>query len=177
MAGGSTVSPAQMYRVSRSGTQGQRARSFDGGEAGRGDSLQSPRSAIAGDGRDYPERLTAYSVSSASVADGLAERGVVAPQGGDFERPELPVLNEEELTQLRAGQRVQKQTREGGAGSGSVVVDVRADPDVVIGLLTKYEDYAHMIDTVRQCEVFPEGEADRRKVGGRELVVLSWCVE
>lgn len=85
---------------------------------------------------------------------------------GELGRPALPLLNEEDLTQLRAGQRVQKQTREGGSGSGSVVVDVRADPDVVLGLLTKYEDYADMIDTVRQCEVFPpEGEkADTRKV-------------
>lgn len=97
-------------------------------------------------------------------------------------RPALPLLDEEDLTQLRAGQRVQKQTRQGGSGSGSVVVDVRADPDVVLGLLTKYEDYAEMIDTVRECGVFPQGEtADSRKVttvgnggGERGFCARAW---
>ena len=83
---------------------------------------------------------------------------------GGVERPALPELTEEELTQLRLGQRVQKQTRDGGLGSGSVVLDVRADPDVALGLLTKYEKYAEMIDTVRECEVFPQEGLDKRKV-------------
>lgn len=102
-------------------------------------------------------------VSLSSIAEGIGG-GVVSQGEGELGRPALPVLDEEDLTLLRAGQRVQKQTREGGSGSGSVVVDVRADPDVVLELLTKYEDYADMIDTVRQCEVFPENAADSRKV-------------
>ncbi|CBJ29186.1 conserved unknown protein [Ectocarpus siliculosus] len=178
----SAVSPAQMYRVTEGSSsgrgRGQRrqheqrfSRDDSGGrEDGRSsiEALQSPRSA---------ELLTAYaSASSAAAAapqppsqqrpPSIAEciGGGVVTQGEG--RPALPLLDDEDLTQLRAGQRVQKQTRQGGSGSGSVVVDVRADPDVVLGLLTKYEDYAEMIDTVRECEVFPQGEtADSRKVG------------
>lgn len=160
-----------MYRVSRSSGPGRLTLPGETSrELGRDEGLQSPRSAIAGAGRDYPELLTVYSASpTSSIAEEIGE-GVVAG-GGQFGRPALPVLSEEDLTQLRAGQRVQKQTREGGSGSGSVVVDVRADPDVVLGLLTKYEDYAEMIDTVRRCEVFPaEGSADKRMV----RVVLYW---
>lgn len=183
--GGSAVSPAQMYRVTR-GTPGGGAqrqqqqqqrfapndRESRGGASGGSSSieqLQSPRSA---------ELLTVYTSSSASSSTAAAAAtpqlpsiaediggGVVSQGEGEGARPALPLLTEEDLTQLRAGQRVQKQKREGGSGSGSVVVDVRADPDVVLGLLTKYEDYADMIDTVRQCEVFPIGETDdARKV-------------
>lgn len=157
-----------MYRVSRSRGlgqgQGQQVSFFDGSDAAR-DSLQSPRSAIGGDGRGYPERLSAYSQGPSSLQSATPsiaeELGAVSSVGVG---PELPVLSEEDLTQLRAGQRVQKQTRNGGSGSGSVVVDVRADPDIVLGLISKYEDYAEMIDTVRQCEVFDEEEAGKRKV-------------
>lgn len=166
-----------MYRVSRAaaagGPQGNRVLSFD--RAGERDSLQSPRAAIAGDGPDYPERLTVYSTAQGSAGASSIAEGVTGGKGGvvggEFGRPFLPALSEDDITQLRAGQRVQKQTREGGSGSGSVVVDVRADPDVVLGLLTKYEDYAEMIDTVRQCEVFPPGEADTRKVSTVLLIV------
>lgn len=177
---GSAVSPAQMYRVTRGTSIGgaqrqqqQQQQRFapndrEGGEdAGGIEVLQSPRSA---------ELLTVYSSSSSMSSPATSQQlpsiaediggGVVSQGEGESARPALPLLSEEDLTQLRAGQRVQKQKREGGSGSGSVVVDVRADPDVVLGLLTKYEDYADMIDTVRQCEVFPQGETaeDTRKV-------------
>lgn len=180
VAGGSAVSPAQMYRVSRSAGPGRLMLPGESSrDAGREEGLQSPRSAIAGAGRDYPELLTVYSAApTSSIAEEIGE-GVVAG-GGEFGRPALPLLSEEDLTQLRAGQRVQKQTREGGSGSGSVVVDVRADPDVVLGLLTKYEDYAEMIDTVRRCEVFPEGSADNRMVRCalpyRVFVCVGWAL-
>lgn len=141
--------------------------------------LQSPRSAelltvyASASSAAYPSpsstsSLPASPSSSQQVSSSIAEGiggGVVSQGEGELGRPALPLLSEDDLTQLRAGQRVQKQTRQGGSGSGSVVVDVRADPDVVLGLLTKYEDYADMIDTVRQVEVFPQGEeADTRKV-------------
>lgn len=167
----------------------------DGSGGGRGTSgginsielLQSPRSAelltvyASASSAALPSSSSppAASQVSSSIAAGIGG-GVVSQGEGELGRPALPLLSEEDLTQLRAGQRVQKQTREGGSGSGSVVVDVRADPDVVLGLLTKYEDYAHMIDTVRQCEVFPEGEdADTRKVRKcvlRHISCSSWCV-
>lgn len=129
------------------------------GVSGGRDSLQSPRFAAAGEGQSYPERLQ---VSAAPIPEGALGGVVVGMEG----RPALPELTADDVVQLTAGQRVQKQTRQGGAGSGSVVVDVRADTDVVLGLLTKYKDYAEMIDTVRQCTVFPgePGDPDTQKV-------------
>lgn len=139
--------------------------------AGRGNDLNSPRFAAAAGGQSYPERLS-VSVNS-QVAEGDVFVG--SAKGG---RPSLPELTEDELTQLRAGQRVQHQQREGGSGTGSVVVDVRADPDVVLEYLTKYEDYDTMIDTVRQCEVFPSDVDNQRKVRGKRethtLIRKSW---
>lgn len=198
--GGSAVSPAHMYRVSQGSSSGgaQQRRRFgpsDGSEDGGGggvrgggvEFLQSPRSAelltvySSASPAAMPSSSSSSSSSSAttrvkvqqpmpSIAEGIGG-GVVAQGEGEFGRPALPVLNEEDLTQLRAGQRVQKQTREGGAGSGSVVVDVRAEPDVVMGLLTNYKKYADMIDTVRECQVFPQGEsADTQKVRARRSV-------
>lgn len=168
---GSNLSPvvatsAQLYSIRRSRDQwGGKGLSLEA-EAMARDTLRSPRSAIGGDGREYPESLTAYSgldlAASPMKVDGLGAS--VTARAPEVDRPMLPELTEEDLMQLRAGQRVQKQTRNGGSGSGSVVVDVRADPDVVLDLLTRYEDYAEMIDTVRQCEVFPQERPDQRKV-------------
>ena len=157
------------------GGVGQGLSSLEAEAATARDTLRSPRSAIGDDGRDYPESLNAYSVSDSTVTTvspvaaeelraGAGAEVAVAAEVGGVERPALPELTEEELTQLRLGQRVQKQTRDGGSGSGSVVLDVRADPDMVLGLLTKYEKYAEMIDTVRECEVFPQEGLDKRKV-------------
>ena len=62
VAAGSAVSPAQMYRVSRSGGPGRLTLPGESSrDAAREEGLQSPRSAIAGAGRDYPELLTVYS--------------------------------------------------------------------------------------------------------------------
>lgn len=103
-------------------------------------------------------------VAAEELRAGAGAEVAVAVEVGGVERPALLELTEEELTQLRLGQRMQKQMRDGGSGSGSVVLDVRADPDMVLGLLTKYEKYAEMIDTVRECEVFPQEGLDKRKV-------------
>ena len=103
-------------------------------------------------------------VAAEELRAGAGAEVAVAVEVGGVERPALSELTEEELTQLRLGQRMQKQMRDGGSGSGSVVLDVRADPDMVLGLLTKYEKYAEMIDTVRECEVFPQEGLDKRKV-------------
>lgn len=163
------ATPAQLYSIRRPRDQrGGQGLSLEA-EAMARDTLRSPRSAIGDDGREYPESLTAYSGfdSAASNSSPVKAEGLgvaVAARAAQVDRPMLPELTEEDLMQLRAGQRVQKQTRDGGSGSGSVVVDVRADPDVVLDLLTRYEDYAEMIDTVRQCEVFPQERPDQRKV-------------
>lgn len=166
---------AHLFSVQRN-TQGSQQRlPFPTPELGRGsvgrgagDGLQSPRFAVPGEGRSYPERLSvsvgrAGEGASAAAVEGSRKEDVFVTAGGTG-RPALPELSAEELTQLQAGQRVQKQTREGGAGSGSVVVDVRADPDVVLEYLTKYNDFATMIDTVRECEVFPSDFDAQRKV-------------
>ncbi|CAM9515607.1 unnamed protein product [Chrysoparadoxa australica] len=72
----------------------------------------------------------------------------------DSSRPKgLPKLTPIELRQLRNGERVQRQTRRGGNGSGLVVVDVRADTDTVTGALLDYSRYAEMIGTVREARL------------------------
>lgn len=151
-----------------------------GVDSGR-DLPNSPRFAAAEMGRSYPERLQVV-VSHDAGAVATAGRDERAVSGGEQAEskvkealpPSLPELTLEEVAMLRAGERVQKQAREGGSGSGSVVVDVRADPETVMELLTNYGDYAKMIDTVRQCEVFPSDSRDPnvKKVRGRvDLIV------
>lgn len=158
---GRELPAAHMFSVRRrSASQGSQRLLFPIPEAtgaGRGDGLNSPRFAAAAGGQSYPERLS-VSVNS-QVAEG--DVFVDSAKGG---RPLLPELSEDDLTQLRAGQRVQHQQRDGGSGTGSVVVDVRADPDVVLEYLTKYEEYDTMIDTVRECQVFPSNTDNQRKV-------------
>ncbi|CAM9999610.1 unnamed protein product [Discosporangium mesarthrocarpum] len=102
--------------------------------------------AMGEEAHDFPERLSVGGATAAGVSAGAV----------NVVRPELATLTEEDLATLRSGQRVQKQTRNGGAGTGFVVVDVRADPDIVLSKLTNYEKYAEMIDTVRDCQVFPK---------------------
>lgn len=137
------------------------------------DAPQSPRFAAADGGRSYPERLqvSAMPITDSASVPG-AEDGTMFRSGSSESimvhpaQPSLPELDEEDMALLFAGERVQKQTRQGGSGSGSVVVDVRADPDTVMGLITNYRAYADMIDTVRQCQVFPieSKDPDTQKV-------------
>lgn len=147
------------------------------------DLLRSPRYAAAGEGRSYPERLqvSAATVEAGAISTGSTEGilvGSTRTSGATSmpgTRPLLPELSEEELQMLREGRRVQRQTRRGGSGSGTVVVDVRADPDVVMDLLTRYRDYADMIDTVRQCWVSsgPSRNPDEKLVSVFVIYVLS----
>ncbi|CAM9481300.1 unnamed protein product, partial [Chrysoparadoxa australica] len=70
-------------------------------------------------------------------------------------RPEtLPQLSPMEMRDLRNGERVQRQHRQDGKGSGMVVLDVRAEPETVMGMLLNYYAYTEMIDTVRETKVF-----------------------
>jgi len=66
----------------------------------------------------------------------------------------LPALNTRERLALAAGERIQKQNRDGRAGYGIVVVDVQASADDVFDELTKFEEYANMIPTVRKADVY-----------------------
>jgi hypothetical protein len=56
-------------------------------------------------------------------------------------RPALPQLTSQDKQELAQGLRVQRQTRQGGAGSGFVVVDVKAEPATVIEILKSYRAY------------------------------------
>jgi len=61
----------------------------------------------------------------------------------------LPVLTEEQLQVLHAGERLQEQTKMGRDGSGYVVVDVKAPEYVVWECLLDFESYTETIPTVR----------------------------
>lgn len=63
----------------------------------------------------------------------------------------------EDEGQLLAGERVQKQTRDGRVGQGMVVVDVRADISTVFAVLTDLERYTERISTVRRCRIYERG--------------------
>jgi len=66
---------------------------------------------------------------------------------------ELPVLTYGEKKLLLAGERIQKQERNGASGQGLVVLDVEAEPDEIFKELLKFEKYGEMIPTVRKSSV------------------------
>jgi len=66
----------------------------------------------------------------------------------------LPKLTEEQIQQLKAGERVQEQARMGREGSGYVVLDVKAPPFVVWECLLDFESYPQLISTVRNVQLF-----------------------
>lgn len=86
--------------------------------------------------------------NSRTAVDSVGPIEVVAPW-----RPKLPHLSAEDRDVLRSGLRVQKQTRNGGTGSGLAVVDVKASVETVMEILQNYDAYAGMIDTVREGKI------------------------
>jgi len=66
---------------------------------------------------------------------------------------ELPKLTFGEKKLLLAGERIQRQERNGASGQGMVVLDVEADPDAIFDALTKFDEYGQMIPTVRKSSV------------------------
>ena len=66
----------------------------------------------------------------------------------------LPKLSPEQLKQIRAGERLQEQSRMGREGSGYVVFDVKAPPYVVWECLLDFESYPETIPTVREMQLF-----------------------
>ncbi|CAM9918887.1 unnamed protein product [Choristocarpus tenellus] len=112
-------------------------------------------------GDNNQDRLDLVDDVDLPMTPGMSGTQLSAPPGRF--RPPLPVLSSQDIAALQAGERVQKQTRNRGAGSGMVVVDVRADPDLVINFLTSYDRYTEMIDTVRDCQVFSK-RGDTTKV-------------
>ena len=72
---------------------------------------------------------TSPSILSPSIAGGGGAQVRTGP-------PLLPELSEEDLVRLGEGRRVQRQTRSGRVGTGMVVVDVAADVDTCLSVLT-----------------------------------------
>jgi len=73
---------------------------------------------------------------------------------------QLPRLSPAEIVQLRSGERVQKQVRDGNTGTGTVVLEVDAPPSLVLDCLRRFEDYEGMIPVVRKSKVASKEEAD-----------------
>jgi hypothetical protein len=80
--------------------------------------------------------------AAAAAAANAVQQQQQQPQQQQPVRPAaLPQLTAEEQQQLLRGERVQRQVRHGGAGSGLVVVDVRAQPATVMEVLQSYRAY------------------------------------
>jgi len=74
--------------------------------------------------------------------------------------PLLPKLSQEDIEDLTAGKRVQKQDRIGRAGSGVVVMDIQASEDDIFNSLKQFDKYDQMIPTVRSVKIFqPSNES------------------
>lgn len=67
---------------------------------------------------------------------------------------ELPALTDEQQRQLDMGERVQFQNDMGREGSGFVVLDVKAPPDVVWECLLDFQSYPETIPTVREVTMY-----------------------
>ena len=67
---------------------------------------------------------------------------------------ELPTLTDEQQRQLDMGERVQFQNDMGREGSGFVVLDVKAPPDVVWECLLDFQSYPETIPTVREVTMY-----------------------
>lgn len=74
---------------------------------------------------------------------------------GPWKPSTLPRLTQEELKNLNDGNFVQRQTRNGVVGSGFVVMDVETSSEAVWSLLTDYQQYPSMIQTVKSAFIRP----------------------
>jgi len=67
---------------------------------------------------------------------------------------ELPELSSQQIKALKDGERIQYQKDMGREGSGFVVLDVDAPPDVVWDCLLDFHSYPELIPTVREIKMF-----------------------
>ena len=126
--------------------------------------------------RRAPTTTTTTTVETTATAKKTQPR----PTNG---APPLPALSDGDKMQLAAGLRVQRQTRDGGAGSGLVVFDARGTPEDVWRQLAAIERYRELIPTVRRVEI-RETSAERGRRGAvtaalrtRALFVMSkFCI-
>eukprot|EP01039_Chlorochromonas_danica_P010026 gene10027-11088_t len=75
------------------------------------------------------------------------------PKNDVYEALGLPALTSVDLVRLSRGERIQRQSRDGRTGSGLVVVDVPAHPDVVFRTLQQFEQYHALIPTIRAAKI------------------------
>jgi hypothetical protein len=94
--------------------------------------------------------------AAAAAADASVERRAFSGP------PTLPDLSAEDIAALAAGERVQRQTRSGRVGTGMVVVDVAADVDTCLCVLTDVDRYPERISTVRKAITYEYGDRLRR---------------
>lgn len=79
------------------------------------------------------------------------EEPIVTAEPPSFD---LPKLTDEQQRQLDMGERVQFQNDMGREGSGFVVLDVKAPPDVVWECLLDFQSYPETIPTVREVTMY-----------------------
>ena len=79
------------------------------------------------------------------------EEPIVTAEPPSFD---LPKLTDEQQRQLDMGERVQYQNDMGREGSGFVVLDVKAPPDVVWECLLDFQSYPETIPTVREVTMY-----------------------
>jgi hypothetical protein len=92
--------------------------------------------------RDAPVHQQVRKLSDSRADKSAAQQQQEQQQQQQPVRPAaLPQLTIDEQEQLQRGERVQRQVRHGGAGSGLVVVDVRAQPATVMEVLQSYRAY------------------------------------
>ena len=85
------------------------------------------------------------------VNDPQEEEPIVTAEPPPFD---LPKLTDEQQRQLDMGERVQFQNDMGREGSGFVVLDVKAPPDVVWECLLDFQSYPETIPTVREVTMY-----------------------
>eukprot|EP00401_Gymnodinium_catenatum_P067013 CAMPEP_0117468662 /NCGR_PEP_ID=MMETSP0784-20121206/6293_1 /TAXON_ID=39447 /ORGANISM="" /LENGTH=344 /DNA_ID=CAMNT_0005262681 /DNA_START=64 /DNA_END=1098 /DNA_ORIENTATION=- len=86
--------------------------------------------------------------------------------------PPSPPLSAREFRQLDLGLTIQKQDRQGSRGSGLVVMDVNAPPSLVLGCLESFDQYPHMIKSVRRAVV----RARDQGAGGTTRTIVDYTV-
>jgi hypothetical protein len=102
------------------------------------------------------ELQCALAVSPNSIYS-TGDWGLLLPTAEQPKRPTLPRLTTNELNQLLAGERVQRQSRVGPVGHGLVVMDVNADIATVLAVLSDVQRYPQRIGTVREAAVYTGG--------------------
>lgn len=73
----------------------------------------------------------------------------------------IPKLTQTQLAAVRAGERVQEQSRMGREGDGFVVIDVEAPEDCVWGCLLDFYSYPDIIPTVRDITMYTNTHLDQ----------------